>query len=170
MASNDWDWGAKQSARTNKLADGRLPAWEMRNTVHRSITSPDQFCSARLGELLAVLLEHIERVSVFEVFQNHQALAKPRAEVARKPAGPNDEPVMAEPVERFEPFARERQLGWINWLSHFQMSKHPPSRTRRQKFPVDLPYPRKFVAAEVCIKEVGTRDLLPLASMVARGA
>ena len=99
--------------------------------MHRSITSLDQLRSAELGELLPVLLEHVERVPVFEAFKDNQASAELGSEVAREPALADNEPVVPEPFEHAQSFLCYLEFFGIDRLSGSKLRENAIGGARR---------------------------------------
>jgi hypothetical protein len=77
----------------------------MRNALNCRVSSLDQFRPAQLAQLLPIFFEDVQRVAVFEVLKDDEAMTELRAEIPGKPSSPHDVTIVPEPIKNPEALA-----------------------------------------------------------------
>lgn len=99
--------------------------------MYRRFSSPDQLAPAELGQLLPILLEDIERISVFEILECNEPIAEAGSKISCELPRSHDETVVVKLIENKEPFAGHLQLCGIDPLSGSEAFQNAVRRTWR---------------------------------------
>ena len=133
----------------------------MRDTLNCRVSSLDQFRPAQLAQLLPIFSEDVQRIAVFEVLEDKEAIAEFRAEIPRELSCPDNVAIVPEAIECNEALARNLEAFRRGSICRCKSLQNTLTRSRRQHLPFDVLEPSEILIGKISVVDLGFAHCFP---------